>query len=154
MQTESADNREENRPFAKSDENMSRIAPKPIIARVLKTWRVLPGMTFALVEDMEQSVWVVESCPAGTQFWTVEQAANLPQGRHTGHPLKAAVALGKTHEKSLAERKAAFFAAKSRVQPEPTRRRTVPTQQQPASQRSRRTGNSVLTNTGKALVAV
>ena len=132
---------------------MSRIAPKPIIARVIKTWRVLPGMTFALVEDMERSVWVVQSCPAGTQFWTVEQAENLPQGRHTGHALKAAIALGKTHERSLAERRAAFFAAKSSVQSEPVRRRTVP--MPPVPQKcSRRTGNSVFTNTGKALVAV
>lgn len=135
---------------------MSRIAPKPIIARVIKTWKVLPGMTFALVEDMEQSVWIVESCPAGTQFWTVEQSQNLPQGRHTGHALKAAIALGKTHERSLAERKAAFFAAKTPIQPaEQVRRRTVPTQAQPASMpRSRRSGRAVLTNTGKTLIAV
>ena len=32
-------------------------------------------MTFALVEDVEKRLWVVESCPAGTQFWTVAQAS-------------------------------------------------------------------------------
>ncbi len=133
---------------------MSRIVQKPIIARVIQTWRVLPGMTFACVEDMEQNVWVVQSCPAGTQFWTVEQAENLPQGRQTGKILKTAIALGKTHERSLAERKAALFAAKSHVQPEPTRRRSVPTRQPIAPQRSRRTVSPVLSNTGKALVTV
>ena len=135
---------------------MSRIAPKPIIARVIKTWKVLPGMTFALVEDMEQTVWIVESCPAGTHFWSVEQAQNLPQGRHTGYVLKAAIASGKTHERSLAERKAAFFAARVPMPPvAQVRRRTVPTQALPTqTQRSRRSGKPILTNTGKALIAV
>ena len=128
---------------------MNRIAPKPIIARVVKTWRVPPGMTYALVEDMEQSVWVVQSCPAGTQFWTVAQAESLPSGRYTRKPLREAIIMGKAHEILLAERKAARLAEKSRVRP------VLPPRYAPiVSRRSIRTTKPVLTNTGKALVAV
>lgn len=73
---------------------MSRIAPKPIIARVAQTWDVPPGMKIALVEDVEKRVWIVESCPAGTHFWTLEQTHSLPQSGRTGHALRAAVAAG------------------------------------------------------------
>jgi hypothetical protein len=135
--------------IAVSDENMSRITPKPIIAHVVKTWKVPPGMTYALVEDMEQSVWVVQSCPAGTQFWTVAQAENLPSGRYTRKALREAIELGKARETLLAERKAALLAEKSRVRP------ALPPRYAPvASRRSVRTTKPVLTNTGKALVAV
>ncbi len=129
---------------------MSRIAPKPIIARVVKTWRVPPGMTYALVEDMEQSVWVVQSCPAGTQFWTVAQAQDLPSGRYTRKSLREAIEMGKAHENLLSERKAALLAEKSRVRP------ALPPRYAPfvAPRRSVRTTKPVLTNTGKALVAV
>ena len=128
---------------------MNRIAPKPIIARVVKTWRVPPGMTYALVEDMEQSVWVVQSCPAGTQFWTVAQAESLPSGRYTRKPLREAIIMGKAHESLLAERKAVRLAEKSRVRP------VLPPRYAPiVSRRSIRTTKPVLTNTGKALVAV
>lgn len=128
---------------------MNRIAPKPIIARVVKTWRVPPGMTYALVEDMEQSVWVVQSCPAGTQFWTVAQAQNLPSGRLTRKSLREAIEMGKAHETVLSERRAALLAEKSRVRP------ALPPRYVPiASRRSVRTTKPVLTNTGKALVAV
>jgi hypothetical protein len=55
-------------------------------------------MTFALVEDIEQHVWIVESCPAGTQFWTIAQAAELPQGTRTRSALQAAVREGRRLE--------------------------------------------------------
>jgi len=48
-------------------------------------------MTFALVRDIEGQIWIVESCPVGTRFWTPEQAAELPQGRQTGSILQAAL---------------------------------------------------------------
>ena len=70
---------------------MSRIAPKPIIAEVVQTWRLAAGMSFTLVRDIESQIWIVESCPAGTRFWTPEQAAQLPQGRHTGTAIRAAL---------------------------------------------------------------
>ena len=73
---------------------MSRIAPKPIIARVAQTWDVPPGMKIALVEDVEKNVWVVESCPVGTHFWTLAQAQQLLQTGRTGHALRAAIAAG------------------------------------------------------------
>jgi hypothetical protein len=78
---------------------MSRIAPKPIIADVLQTWRVPQGMVYSLVADVEQNVWIVESCPAGTHFWTVEQATQLPQGSRTRAALQEAVRLGRLLEK-------------------------------------------------------
>jgi hypothetical protein len=77
---------------------MSTLSPKPVIARTLRTWRVHPGMTFALVEDIEQRVWIVESCPAGTQFWTIAQAAELPQGTRTRSVLQEAIRVGRKRE--------------------------------------------------------
>jgi hypothetical protein len=73
---------------------MFGVAPKPIIAHVVQTWRVPPGMTFALVEDVEGTPWIVESCPAGTHFWTLEQARHLAQGGKTRRALLAAVQAG------------------------------------------------------------
>ena len=67
------------RPFLSGDRQVLRtmktMSPKPIIARVFRRWSVPPGLTFALVQDVEQQLWIVESCPVGTQFWTVAQAA-------------------------------------------------------------------------------
>ena len=74
---------------------MSLILPKPIIARTHRTWRVPPGMVIALVEDMEHRLWVVESCPVGTKFWTVEQAAQLELGTHTRTAFREAVELAR-----------------------------------------------------------
>ena len=73
---------------------MSRIAPKPVISQVVRTWDVQPGMTFAVVEDIDGRIWIQESCPVGTQYWTVEQAAELPEGQRTQRALQEAVALG------------------------------------------------------------
>lgn len=78
---------------------MSSIAPKPIIKDALQTWRVAPGMTYALVLDVEQNIWIVESCPVGTQFWTVEQAAQLSQGSRTRAALQEAVRAGRLLQK-------------------------------------------------------
>lgn len=78
---------------------MSSIAPKPIIKDALQTWRVMPGMTYALVLDIEQKVWIVESCPAGTHFWTVEQATQLSQGIRTRAALQEAIRAGRLLEK-------------------------------------------------------
>jgi hypothetical protein len=55
-------------------------------------------MTFALVEDIERRVWIVESCPAGTHFWTIAQAAELPQGTRTRSALQEAVHEGRSLE--------------------------------------------------------
>ena len=72
---------------------MSRIAPKPTISQVVRTWDVQPGMTYAVVEDIDGRLWIEESCPVGTQYWTVEQAAELPTGPRTQAALNEAVAL-------------------------------------------------------------
>jgi hypothetical protein len=77
---------------------MSSLSPKPVIAHTVRTWRVHPGMTFALVEDIEADLWIVESCPAGTHFWTVAQAAELPQGARTRSALREAVREGRRLE--------------------------------------------------------
>ncbi len=52
-------------------------------------------MKIALVEDMERNTWVVESCPAGTHFWTLAQAQDLIHGGRTGQALRAAVTMGR-----------------------------------------------------------
>src|SRR5690349_20760926 len=72
---------------------MSRIAPKPIVCQVVRTWDVPPAMRFAVVEDIESRLWIEESCPVGTHYWTVEQAAELPAGARTRRALEEAVAL-------------------------------------------------------------
>ncbi|MCW3097743.1 MAG: hypothetical protein JWL77_3361 [Chthonomonadaceae bacterium] len=86
--------------------------PKPIIAQVLRTLRVPPGMIYALVADMEQNLWVVESCPAGTRFWTLEQAADLSQGPRTHRALQDILNLGRT----MQHRKQEAVAAKKSLQ--------------------------------------
>ena len=80
---------------------MSRIAPRPIIAQVAQTWRLPTGLTFALVRDIEGRIWIVESCPAGTRFWTPEQAAQLPQGRQTGSVIQAALRHAKSWDSPI-----------------------------------------------------
>lgn len=83
---------------------MNSLSPKPIIAQVVRTWRVPPGLTFALVKDIEGCVWVVESCPAGTHFWTVAQAADLPQGARTRAALREIVREGRKLEQPTQRR--------------------------------------------------
>ena len=80
-------------PIRESIVKMSLISPKPIIARTHRTWRVPVGMVIALVEDMEHRLWIVESCPAGTQFWTPEQAAELKPGTHSRSAIHEAIRL-------------------------------------------------------------
>ena len=72
---------------------MSRIAPKPNIRQVVRTWNVQPGMIFAVAEDTEGRLWIEESCPVGTHYWTEEQAAELLPGHSTRRALEEAVAL-------------------------------------------------------------
>jgi hypothetical protein len=55
-------------------------------------------MVYALVTDVERNVWIVESCPAGTYFWTVEQAAQLSHGVRTRAALHEAVREGQLLE--------------------------------------------------------
>jgi hypothetical protein len=73
---------------------------RPIVARVIRKWEVPPGLTYALVVDVEGSVWVVEACPAGTHFWTLARAAELPRGDRTRSALNAAVRLGRTLQRA------------------------------------------------------
>ena len=76
---------------------MSLISPKPVIANVITAVKVSPGMTFSLIEDVERRAWIMESCPVGTQFWTVDQAAELPQGARTGPALREIISAARAH---------------------------------------------------------
>lgn len=76
---------------------MSEISPKPVIANVIRVWDVPPGMTFSLVEDAERRIWIMEACPVGTHFWSVEQAAELPQGARTGSALREIISAAHQH---------------------------------------------------------
>lgn len=73
---------------------MSRIAPKPIIRQIVRKWCVEPGMSYAVAEDMEGRLWIEQSCPIGTHYWTIEQAAQLASGGRTERAIQEAVALG------------------------------------------------------------
>jgi len=86
---------------------MKTMSPQPVIARVLRRWSVPPGLTFALVQDVEKQVWVVESCPVGTHFWTVAQAAELPRGARTRRALEEIVRLGQRLDQAWNARQAA-----------------------------------------------
>ena len=72
---------------------MSRISPKPMMMQTIRRWDVQPGMTYAVTEDTDGRLWIEESCPVGTHYWTVEQAAELPGGFRTQHALQEAVSL-------------------------------------------------------------
>jgi hypothetical protein len=89
VQTEAADGGPESMSTA-----LNTISPKPIITHVVQSWRVQPGMVFAVAEDAEGHVWIVESTPVGTHCWTVEQAMELPQGIRTRRVLREAIRLG------------------------------------------------------------
>jgi hypothetical protein len=71
---------------------MSRITRKPAVSRLVRKWTVQPGMSFAVVEDREGRLWIEESCPIGTHYWTVEQAAQLALGCRTQPALDEAIA--------------------------------------------------------------
>ncbi len=73
---------------------MNSISPRPVVVRVHKTWEVTPGMSFSVAEDINRRVWIVEACPAGTQFWNLAQASMLTGGEKTGDPLAAAIKHG------------------------------------------------------------
>lgn len=48
-------------------------------------------MTFALVEDTRARLWVLQKCPAGTCFWTLQQARKLPCGAPTRKAIREAL---------------------------------------------------------------
>ena len=107
--------------------------PKPIIAQVLRSLRVPPGMIYALVNDIEQNLWVVESCPAGTHFWTLEQAAELSQGPRTHRALQEILNLGRTvqrkKQEELLAQKSVRTVAPVRVRREVSMDRVAPRRQ-------------------------
>ena len=73
---------------------MNVLSPKPLIAEVLQSWRIAPGMTFSLISDVERQLWVQESCPIGSHFWSLEQAQNLIVGERTGTALRELIEVG------------------------------------------------------------
>ena len=73
---------------------MNALSPKPLIAEVLQSWRIAPGMTFSLISDVERQLWVQESCPIGSHFWTLQQAESLIVGERTGTALKELISVG------------------------------------------------------------
>ena len=129
---------------------MTRLSPKPIIAHTHQTWRVPPGMTFALVEDIEGHVWFVESCPAGTQFWTLEQAEMLPQGVRTRQALQEALQAGQTLLKVKKQQEAA-----KRTQRRSVTAYALSTRDEfPLARRRKTTRTRQFVETGKVLVTV
>ncbi len=83
---------------------MRSVSPRPVVVRIHHTWSITPGMSFSVAQDIDNRVWIVETCPAGTQFWTISQAAMLTGGEKTGDPLEAAISLGRTLQARLAAR--------------------------------------------------
>src|SRR5579871_6690109 len=79
---------------------MSVLPPQPKIARVIYSREVPPGLTFSLVQDSRRRLWIMESCPAGKQFWTMAQAALLPQGANSGPALREILRLGRQMEQA------------------------------------------------------
>lgn len=86
---------------------MNALSPKPEIARVVHQWNVVPGMTFSVVEDTEKNIWIAEACPVGTHYWTLEQAAELPQGTRTRAALQQAIRAGLRLQAAAAKKQAA-----------------------------------------------
>jgi len=78
---------------------MNTLSPKLMFTTVVQSWPVAPGMVFAVAEDLERRIWIVESTPVGRHYWTVEQARELPHGHRTGPVLKQAIALGQRLER-------------------------------------------------------
>jgi hypothetical protein len=58
-------------------------------------------LTFALVQDMEQRFWVVETCPAGTHVWTLDQAADLATGTRTRQALREIIREGRSQQAAV-----------------------------------------------------
>ncbi len=56
---------------------------RSLIVAVRKTWRVNPGMVYALVKIHDGSLKVVQSCPAGTMFWELDEVEGLLTGPKT-----------------------------------------------------------------------
>ncbi len=83
---------------------MRSISPRPVIVRNHKTWSITPGMSYTVSEDVNGIIWVAESCPAGTQFWTPEQVEMLSGGERTGDPIEAAATYGKQLQMKLKDR--------------------------------------------------
>ena len=77
---------------------MKALSPKPLISEVLQTWRIAPGMTFALISDVERQLWVQESCPVGSHFWTLDQSEELVLGERTSVAMKELIAVGREYE--------------------------------------------------------
>ncbi len=77
---------------------MRTLSPKPLIAEILQTWRIAPGMSFALISDVERRLWVQESCPVGSHFWTLEQADELVLGDRTQGALRELITAGREYE--------------------------------------------------------
>lgn len=78
---------------------MSSFSPNPTIARILRQWDTSMELSFLLVEDTLKRLWIVETCPTGTCFWTVAQAAKLPRGERTRMALYEAVQIGRRLER-------------------------------------------------------
>ena len=95
----------------KENKDMRPFSPRPVIVRVHHTWSITPGMSFSVVEDIERKVWIVESCPAGAQYWNLAQASMLTGGDKTGDPLEAAIVAGSVLQNRLDARRIARKSA-------------------------------------------
>jgi len=89
---------------SRNEFEMRSVSPRPVVVRVHQTWSITPGMSFSVAQDIDNRVWIVENCPAGTQFWSLSQAAMLTGGEKTGDPLEAALSLGRSLQARLANK--------------------------------------------------
>ena len=70
----------------------------PSIHQVLATYELPMRTVVSLVEDMDAHLWVIESCPVGTKFWTVHQAKALDIPGKVGNAIRMAVRAAVRHQ--------------------------------------------------------
>ena len=85
---------------------MQAVSPRPVVVKNHQTWTITPGMSYTVAQDIDNRVWIVEACPAGTQFWTLSQAGMLTGGDKTGDPLAAAIGYARELQKHLSQHSA------------------------------------------------
>ncbi len=60
-------------------------------------------MTIALVVDADRGVGVLQVCPVGTHFWSIEQAERLASDTRTGIVMREAALQGKALQHGATE---------------------------------------------------
>ena len=76
---------------------MSNVAPKPVINKVVATYKLPMNTELSLVEDIDSRLWIRESCPVGVHYWTLEQSATISLEGQKGDAFRAALRAAKRH---------------------------------------------------------